>query len=92
MDTRKYRSDERPKVGDVVKCFAGSFGDAVIVRSYTDRENLPMYDMERPHAAVRMGTLTVSIERIDCVTLKSVHENYEAYVTGGLGKIENRNY
>jgi hypothetical protein len=92
MSTRKYRSNELPKVGDVVKCFTGSFGDAVITRSYTDADNLPVYDIERPHAIVRLGTLAISVERIDYVTLKSVRTNYEAYVRGTSDEIENRSY
>lgn len=91
MQTRKYRSDELPKTGDVVKCFPGSFGTAVITRTYTDNENNPMFDMERPNAAVRMGTLTISIERIGYVSLKSIRENYEVH-THASGEIENRDY
>ena len=91
MEPRKYEDYERPRTGDVVECFSGSFGDAVITRCYRDRQNEPMFDLERPHASVRMGTLTISIERIDHVTLKSLRENYRVYpkATGG---IENRSY
>ena len=92
--TRKYRANEIPAVGDVIKAFDGSFASCVIVRvnSPGKGEGEVTYDLERPNAKLDLGVLSISIERIGHVSLKSIRENYEAYTTGSSGTIENRSY
>jgi hypothetical protein len=91
-ETRKYRPDEEPRVGDVLKAFRGSFSSTIIVRAHEKDGDQPTFDLERLNASLHLGTMSISVERIGHVSLESIVSNYEVFVTGASDKVENRDY
>ncbi len=90
--TRKYGTDETPKLGDVIQVFEGSFSSCIIVRVNEVKGEEPTFDLERPHAKLDLGTLSIGIERIGHVSLSRIRNHCEVFVQGSSGKIENRSY
>jgi hypothetical protein len=84
MLTRQYRTDEEPRIGDVVELFKGAYGDATIT------EVKGGYVVcERVHAgASLLGQIQIGVERVT-VTAETCR-GLPVYVTGPSGGIDNR--
>ena len=86
MGTRSYRSDEEPKVGDVVRICGGPFGSAVVTKIGDDGYAV----CERVHASVgATGQIQIGIERVSVLAARLAQES-PVYVTGERGEIDNR--
>lgn len=85
MQTRQYRQDENPEIGDVVEFFKGAYGDATITKIQDNGDVV----CERVHASTSLlGQIQIGVERIT-VTAKTCR-GLPVYVTGASGKIDNR--
>ena len=82
--TRAYRDDEIPRIGDVVRVYDGSFGDAVVDGS----PSLGLLTLRRPHIMLD-GMRWRLLDEIVTVPQERVRA-MPVYVTGPTGHIENR--
>lgn len=85
MLTRQYRSDEEPKVGDVVELFKGAYGDATITKIEKNGDAV----CERVHASASLlGQIQIGVERVTVTA--ATCRGLPVYVTGESGEIDNR--
>lgn len=89
-DTRSYRADESPRVGDVVQLCRGPYGSGVVTAISDGRAIC-----ERVHArcsvttpACARGHMQVEIERVELPVERL--RTLPVYVTGPSGRIDNR--
>jgi len=87
MESRHYRSDERPEIGDIVEAFDGAYGTAIIT---SIKDGLAF--LERPHMNVqRIGlivTPAIQVERFN-MSLDNL-QSFKVFVTGPSGNRDNR--
>lgn len=85
MQTRQYRDDETPRMGDVVELFKGAYGDATITKIEDGGDAV----CERVHASASLlGQIQIGIERVTVTA--STCRGLPVYVTGESGEIDNR--
>lgn len=90
MPSREYKPEEKPRLGDVIQVFEGTFGQGIIT-SITESEII----VERVHMSCStsgredIGQIQLGIERIS-YWLEGNFTNARLYLEKEGGRIENR--
>jgi hypothetical protein len=84
-ETRAYREDEVPSLGDVVRLCGGPYGSGIIAKIEGD-----WAEVERAHAKMSGRAVYLRVERVPVATARL--RELPVYVTGPSGHVDNRNY